>query len=156
MHLLKNLYLFQSIHITIASIPRNWFSHIIRRTIYEPIIIYFATSIFCPPITYCNQFDQIHYQTYGKIWCPVQIGKIITFNPIILILIYVVPRWWNISCERLKSYFAIHKLTYNFLIIYSQYETFYPSFNVITFFGSNKSITSMSSFYGQVGLLKCS
>ena len=99
MHLLKNLYLFQSIHITIASIPRNWFSHIIRRTIYEPIIIYFATSIFCPPITYCNQFDQIHYQTYGKIWCPVQIGKIITFNPIILILIYVVPRWWNMSCE---------------------------------------------------------
>ena len=125
MHLLKNLYLFQSIHITIASIPRNWFSHIIRRTIYEPIIIYFATSIFCPPITYCNQFDQIHYQTYGKIWCPVQIGKIITFNPIILILIYVVPRWWNISCELyfiswLSYYFAIHKLTYNFLIVLLQ------------------------------------
>lgn len=110
MHLLKNLYLFQSIHITIASIPRNWFSHIIRRTIYEPIIIYFATSIFCPPITYCNQFDQIHYQTYGKIWCPVQIGKIITFNPIILILIYVVPRWWNISCE---LYFPIVLLQLN-------------------------------------------
>ena len=110
MHLLKNLYLFQSIHITIASIPRNWFSHIIRRTIYEPIIIYFATSIFCPPITYCNQFDQIHYQTYGKIWCPVQIGKIITFNPIILILIYVVPMWWNISCE---LYFPIVLLQLN-------------------------------------------